>query len=219
MTSGIQSKGVDLDSIFDPYQAGTTKARAAGIAVASSDISNRFANIIYGNAAASTGIRSQGADINTLYAAKGTAKYKLPIDGNAYVAQGTSSGVAPIKPASGVIYVQVGNGQYNVQTQTISNGGAAVVTNHSFAIPDGMNYFYLSFGQTHQSGNGSVSNTASGWTGITSTLSTYLTASASQSGNTGTSEMQGNVVLYFGSTQSTVMSGAFSVDAVADISA
>lgn len=81
MTSEIQSKGVDLDSIFDPYQAGTTKARAAGIAVASSDISNRFANIIYGNAAASTGIRSQGADINTLYAAKGTAQYQLGFSG------------------------------------------------------------------------------------------------------------------------------------------
>lgn len=85
MTSGIASKGVDLDSIFDPYQAGTTKARAAGIAVAGSDTSNRFANIIYGTAAAATGIQSEGADLNTLYAAKGTAAY--PLLGSAYSAE------------------------------------------------------------------------------------------------------------------------------------
>jgi hypothetical protein len=198
---------------------GTTKARASGIDDAGTDTSDLYANIIYGSAAPATGIGSKSADINTLYAAKGTAQYKLPIDGNSYSATGRSSGIAPIKPASGIIYVQVGNGQYNVQTQVVNNGGAAVVNNYTFSIPAGMNYFYIAFGQTHQSGNGAISNTAAGWTSITSTLSTYLTASASQSGNTGTSEMQGNVTLYFGATQSAVMNGTFTVDAVADISA
>lgn len=87
MTSGIASKGVDLDNIFDLYQAGTTKARAAGINVAGSDTSNRYANIIYGSAAAATGIQSESADLNTLYAKKGTASYPLPINGANYVGQ------------------------------------------------------------------------------------------------------------------------------------
>lgn len=216
MSNAIASNGVPLAAIFAQYQSGQTKARASGVADAGTDTSNLYANIIYGSAAPATGVQSQNADLSTLYAAKSSA---LPINGKAYAAQGFSSGIAPIKPASGVIYVQVGNGQYNVQTQTISNGGAAVTNNYTFTIPANANYFYLAFTQGTQSGNGAVSNTASGWTAIASTLSTYLTASASQSGNTGTSEMEGAVTLYFGTTQSANIDGTFSVDAVADISA
>lgn len=84
MSNAIASKGVSLANIFDPYVAGTTKARATSIGDASNDTSNLYANIIYGSAAAATGIKSENADLNTLYAAKGTANYALPINGNTY---------------------------------------------------------------------------------------------------------------------------------------
>lgn len=87
MSNAIESKDVSLASIFDPYVAGTTQARAAGIQDGGADTSTLYANIIYGSAAAATGIQSKGADLNTLYAAKGTASYALPINGNSYDSQ------------------------------------------------------------------------------------------------------------------------------------
>lgn len=81
MSNAIASKGVSLANIFDPYVAGTTQARASGIDDAGTDTSNLYANIIYGTAAVATGIKSQNADLNTLYAAKGTAQYQLGFGG------------------------------------------------------------------------------------------------------------------------------------------
>lgn len=82
MTSGIQSKGVDLDSIFAPWQSDTSQARATGILVAGADLNGRYAPLVYGTAAAATGIDSESADLNTLFAAINTAKYALGFSGS-----------------------------------------------------------------------------------------------------------------------------------------
>lgn len=219
MTSGIASKGVDLDDIFDPWQPGTSKARATAISSAGADINGRYAPLVYGSSAAATGIHSQGADLNTLFAAKGTANYTLPIDGQSYVAAGASSGVAPIKPCSGTLYLQVGGGQINIQKRTISNGGAAVVSNVTYALPTGAAYLRVTTSGITQQGNASQTNAASTWITIPAALTTELTFTASQSGNAGTSEINGSVTLAIGPTQSAVWSGTCSFDAVADISA
>lgn len=87
MTSPIKSKGVPLSSIFDPYQSGTTKARASGIAENGNDTSNIYAKLSYGSSASATGILSEGADLNTLYAALGTARYPLPFNGATIIAK------------------------------------------------------------------------------------------------------------------------------------
>lgn len=141
MTSGVQSKDADLDSIFDPYVAGTTKARANGGAVAGSDTSNRYANIIYGSAAAATGIQSEGADLNTLYAAKGTSRYATPDNGAAYL----SSLTVPIG----------GNGQASVsllmtrtQYEVMVATNSGTTTHGPFAIPSGVTQFYTGLQQT-----------------------------------------------------------------------
>lgn len=84
MSTAIQSRGVALPSIFDPYVAGTTKARNSGLKDNSNELSNLYANIIYGSAAAATGIKSEGADLNTLYAKLNTTSYALSINGNDY---------------------------------------------------------------------------------------------------------------------------------------
>ena len=90
MTSGIQSKGVDLDSIFDPYVTGASPG-LTGIQYAGTDIHTRYAPLVYGTQAAATGLLCKvgGAgsfvDLNTLFAAKGTAKY--PLLGASYSAE------------------------------------------------------------------------------------------------------------------------------------
>jgi hypothetical protein len=84
VSTAVKSKNVALSSIFDPYVAGTIKARTSGIKDANNDTSNLYANIIYGDAAAATGIKSQGADLNTLYAKIGTASYGLGFSGVHY---------------------------------------------------------------------------------------------------------------------------------------
>lgn len=219
MTSGIASKGVDLDDVFDPWQTGTSKARTTGISVAGSDINNRFAPLVYGTSAPATGIQSQGADLNTLFAAKGTAKYSIPIDGQRYTAGSFSDGVAPIKPCNGTIFVQIGGDTINVQTKVVNNGGTPIVNNNDYSIPEGANYFQITTSGVTITGNASQTNLASDWTAIPGSLTTELTFTASQSNNTGTSEISGSVTVNFGTGQSTIWTGTCTLDASADISA
>lgn len=77
MTSGIQSKGVDLDSIFALYVSGTHPP-ATGIKVAGVDIATRY-QPLPGTAAAATGIETGGADLNTLFST--TAVRTMPFGG------------------------------------------------------------------------------------------------------------------------------------------
>lgn len=73
MTTGIQSRGSDLDSIFDAHRSGQPIARSTGSAVNGTDLNVRFAPLSAGSAAAATGINSEGADLNTLFAKIGTS--------------------------------------------------------------------------------------------------------------------------------------------------
>lgn len=83
MTSGIQSKGVDLDSIFALYVSGTRPA-AAGIEVNGVDIATRY-QPLPGTSAPATGILAHGADLNTLFST--TVNTPLPIDGQTFTHQ------------------------------------------------------------------------------------------------------------------------------------
>lgn len=177
MSNAIASKGVSLASIFDPYTAGTTKARASGIDDGGTDTSNLYANIIYGTAAAATGIKSQNADLNTLYAAKGTASYGLPIDGQSYghlhtVASGTGWSQIGFQIVSGNSYNVYGSDSTSPAT-TLASGpvpaGAATVkfTWVSYSVPPG-----------DGDGGGSTANTAASPTAITANpVANYTTAS------------------------------------------
>jgi hypothetical protein len=166
VTSGIASKGVDLDNIFDPYVAGTTKARAAGIAVAGSDTSNRFANIIYGSAAAATGIQSEGADINTLYAKKGTASYALPIDGQTFVqSDAEPAGTTP----SAILDFEIGASGWTVVGKSKAAGNT---TKASGSVPSGAVSVQVTDTWLNAAGDtdaGTVVNTASAYTTIPGT--------------------------------------------------
>lgn len=93
MTISLKSKAAgnpNLDAVFDPYVQGTPVPATGLLADASlggGDIANRYAPLVYGSPAAATGLLTKQAghaDLNTLFAAFGTAVYALPINGNTY---------------------------------------------------------------------------------------------------------------------------------------
>ena len=183
MTSGIASKGVDLDSIFDPWQSGTSKARSTGIAVAGSDLNNRFAPLTYGSSAAATGISSEGADLNTLFAAKGTANYPLPIGGANFIAH--SSGVVSPSMDSNINVQIDANGSYSV---TVAGNAAGNTPSTSGTwLPSGAsasNYqvqFVWSQSSQYPSGPATVTNGASSYAACTSNRSIVFDAQVGQS--------------------------------------
>jgi hypothetical protein len=111
MPSPIAQHGITLDNTFDPYVAGTTKAAATGISENGVDICNLYANIIYGTAAAATGIRCRAAltELNAIFAKKGTASYNLPIEDTVY--QATQNGV---NGSAQLIFNMLSNGTYTI---------------------------------------------------------------------------------------------------------
>jgi len=180
VTSGIASKGVDLDSIFDPWQSGTSKARSTGIAVAESDLNNRFAPLTYGSSAAATGIQSQGADLNTLFAAKGTAKYSLPIDGQTY---GASENTGASGGASATLTVTLhADGTYDViafQSKHVpSSTTRASGTWNTFGSPSSGFQVLYTLTTVSEEGNAGSSNGATSYTTINTDVSANVHAVA-----------------------------------------
>lgn len=197
MTSGIASKGVDLDSIFSPYVGGTTQQRATGIDVNGQDLNARYANIIYGTAPPATGIKSEGADLSTLFCTG--ANYSLPIDGQTYSGSGhVASGLC----TAGVT-LQINNAQYRFQGFGTGSPG----NTWTFQIPSGVSQY------TYKVDSGALQP----WTNIPSSGTFVLAYSISvQSSNQGTKEVSHNVTLYFGNGGSAVYSGTCTMVAVAD---
>ncbi len=75
MASGFRKGATDLDDIFDPYVEGIKPAATGFKAAGGIDLNQRYAPLAYGTQAAATGITTGGIDLNTLWAAKGTARY------------------------------------------------------------------------------------------------------------------------------------------------
>lgn len=92
VTSGIQSKGVDLDAIFAAYVSGAHPA-ATGIEVAGVDVATRY-QPLPGTSAPATGILSKGADLNTLFSTTSGAE-ELPFNGSAIISNGTNAKPTP----------------------------------------------------------------------------------------------------------------------------
>lgn len=180
MSNAINSKNVPLANIFDPYVAGTTKARATGIGDASNDTSNLYANIIYGSAAAATGIQSENADLNTLYAAKGTAKYTLPINGQTY---GASENTGASGGASATLTVTLhADGTYDVvafQSKHVpSSVTRASGTWNTFGLPSSSFQVLYTLTTTSTEGNAGISNGASSYTTLNADVAANVHATA-----------------------------------------
>ena len=79
----------NFDQVFAPYVMGTSPPATGLLDDAGVDTATRYAPIIYGTQAPATGMLTQqagNADVNTLWAAYGTAVYTLPINGVTYSA-------------------------------------------------------------------------------------------------------------------------------------
>lgn len=182
MSNAIESKSVSLASIFDPYVAGTTKARATGIEDGGNEISNLYANIIYGIGAAATGIDSQGANLNTLYAAKGTANYPLPINGGNFIAH--SSGSVSSAMDSNVNVQIKSDGTYSI-TVTGNAVGNTPSTSGTW-LPSGgaVSDYQVEFGWTQSSqyaaGPATITNSAATYQACTTTQQLVFDASVGQ---------------------------------------
>ncbi len=72
MASGIKSREVDFDDLFDPDIIGDGPV-ANGLKRGGTAL--HYANIIYGTRRADVGIKHAGTDVAALWAAKGTAVY------------------------------------------------------------------------------------------------------------------------------------------------
>jgi hypothetical protein len=74
----------NFDQVFAPYVTGTSPPATGLLDDSGVDIATRYAPIIYGTQAPATGMLTQAsgnADVNTLFAAYGTAVYTLPVNG------------------------------------------------------------------------------------------------------------------------------------------
>ncbi|HEY5804863.1 MAG TPA: hypothetical protein VIT90_14315 [Lysobacter sp.] len=84
MAKGISSGGVDFDDLFDPDVKGDG---STAWFVTSAGVALRYAKLSYGSKRADVGWRdSAGTDLSNYWAAKGTARYALPINGQTYSA-------------------------------------------------------------------------------------------------------------------------------------
>lgn len=175
MTSGIQSKGVDLDNIFAAYVSGTHPP-ATGIKVNGVDIANRY-QPLPGTAAPATEIKTKGADLNTLFSTTSPGG-PLPIDGNTYdntvsVPAGqtlpSQIGFKTGGTSGNYTYAVFGNtsagGTFNLATGSLPSTAASIqYTFGSYTVPIGLD------------GGGSTTNGAASKTSLTSLpQATYTT--------------------------------------------
>lgn len=187
MTTNIRCKGVDLDNIFDPYVEGTSPG-LTGLKVAGVDINTRYAPLIYGTAAPVTNINSKVrgtssfVDLNTLFAAKGTAQYTLPIDGQTFVASGVA---AAGHPATAHVNFNISTAGWSV----VAGGtGAPDATKASGAVPSGAVDIQITESWLDATGDtniGIVNNTCSVYTTIPGSGTVGCGVSESHSDTTG----------------------------------
>ena len=130
MTSPIKKSGTPLSSIFDLWQAGTDKAPATGIKENGVDTSDIYAMLKYGTAAAPTGVKSRNADLNTIYAAKGTASYTLGFHGGNYSS-------TRVRAEASITLRFNANGTWQVIRDFVENGSAGTVIASGSWLPSG----------------------------------------------------------------------------------
>lgn len=156
MTSGIKSKGVDLDIIFALYVSGTHPP-ATGIKVNGVDIATRY-QPLPGTAAAATGIKTGGADLNTLFST--TAVQSMPF-GGVYSAENAGRNNIALTFTSTSAWGVTTNGTWN-GTQPPMSG--------SLNLYGTVNEFFLHIVSAGTAGSQLTTAATDVWTPITSGL-------------------------------------------------
>lgn len=204
MVSPIKKNGTLLSDIFDPWKPGTDKAPATNIKENGVDTSDIYAMLKYGTAAAPTGIKKNNADLCTIYAAKGTARYTLPIDGQSYT-HNTGRGTATITVTFKA------DGTYTIV------GGATLASGTWLPAGDSASSYTVKYSETGAAngpdpdgGGDSYSNGAPSPTAVSSSPAFSISASATTTGTDA-----GN---YCGLTISLYKSGILRLSATCDLS-
>lgn len=206
MSTGIASKAVDLDSIFDPYVQGTSPG-LTGIRRAGADINTRYAPLVYGIQAAATGILCKvgGAgsfvDLNTLFAAKGSAQYNLPINGQTFVSG--AAGTLNHGSTASLTFTANTDGTYTVQAMQNNNGTPVYTTKatgtwntsgKSASLIQALYTTSVGPDGTNPQLGGFTQNDAPSWTNVSSALGATdqvsVSATSGTKGNIGTLRIQ-----------------------------
>jgi len=190
--------GVPLDQIFDPYVSGT-KAPLTGYTVriggVDVDLRDLFAPIYLGTSAAPTNYKVNNADLNTIFAKKGTAQYALPINGQSYVASGQRGGTY-------LTFNMKADGTYSIDRFQANSGGAYTLATGTW-LPSGDSaslytcMFALqtisagAFGGTNSTTNGAPAQSA-----LTSDRSCQVTSTAANTGQTADQQVRVTMTLY-----------------------
>ena len=172
---------------------------------AGNDLSNIFANIIYGTAAAATGIESEGADLNTLYAKIGTTNYLNPDNGDTYE---SIVNIGAGQSLSSEITVTITPTQYIMTVYNKSLGGSMTPTPYPFDIPAGMTQFYLKI--TYSSGSSALLSITDqeSWTALPASSTQYGNVISGPRGpSSGTNITLCNCYLAFGTASAAIFSG------------
>jgi len=120
MTSGFRSQGVDFDDLFDADVMGDGPTagglrRPGGTAL-------RYAHVRYGQKRADVSYRIGGQDVSNLWAAKGTAAYTLPINGQLFSAHNQSRTNSSGSAVGTVTFVIDSDGRYRILQNTTGGG-------------------------------------------------------------------------------------------------
>ncbi|MDV3513152.1 hypothetical protein [Stenotrophomonas sp. C1657] len=128
MASGYRSAGVDFDDLFDPYLEGPV-AQDCGLRVGGTDLSRRYAHIQYGSKRGDVGYRVGGMDVSNLWAARGSATYRLPFHGQGYSAGNGAKTNSTGTVSATVSILMSADGSYSIRTGIAGggNGGNSVV--------------------------------------------------------------------------------------------
>ncbi|MGN6655721.1 MAG: hypothetical protein ACTHJ9_10320 [Rhodanobacter sp.] len=174
MTSGVKSNNVDLDDLFDPDIVGDGPASAG---VKSGGVPLKYAAIKYGTKRANVGILNAGSDVSNLWAAKGTASYALPINGQTFARKGQALTGQEGTITGTVQFTARADGTYAVTTSA-SPGSPSTPASGTWqtqggAASDYQVQFTLSAGST--SGTGSTANTAPAYTSLATAQSASVT--------------------------------------------
>jgi hypothetical protein len=179
MATGYKSGGIDFDDLFDPYVTGTPPA-ATGYRVAGVDLAGRYAPLVFGTQRADIGYRiAGGADVATLWAAKGTARYvsaNCGLPANVEARAGGTSG--PLTATASFNLFRDGTTSWSPSP---TGSPSAWYLSPPPNIGD---QYEARVTQTATNGIGTPSNISTGWVALSSTFNVILQATRPTIGTT-----------------------------------
>lgn len=181
--SSNKTAGVNFDDQFDPDVVGdgpmATSYKNAGTAL-------KYAAIKYGSKGPDCDYKQASVDLSNIWAAKGTASYALPINGNSYNSQYI---IPPAETGSSFITFSItgsaGAWTYNVKGLTTSGGAHTFASGPCPANAASVMFTWGSYTIDTGDSGGSTSNGAPTKTAISNNIgATYTTDTFNSSSGT-----------------------------------